>query len=143
MCVFWWSWFKREDLVLICYWNFRISIVIPLSSPFNIYVNICVRDGRGNYWNMPVIHALFTFTYPIPPPLIPHAKPQHPRMKHILTKCTRQHNLKNIGVTIPQDKLVVITGVSGSGKPALAARPTLYTEGQRRYVESLSTFAAS
>ncbi|HEX2194477.1 MAG TPA: excinuclease ABC subunit UvrA, partial [Candidatus Limnocylindria bacterium] len=52
----------------------------------------------------------------------------------------RQHNLKNIDLTIPRDKLVVITGLSGSGKSSLAF-DTLYAEGQRRYVESLSSYA--
>lgn len=52
----------------------------------------------------------------------------------------RAHNLKNIGVTIPRDKLVVVTGLSGSGKSSLAF-DTLYAEGQRRYVESLSAYA--
>lgn len=52
----------------------------------------------------------------------------------------RAHNLKNIDVTIPKDKLVVITGLSGSGKSSLAF-DTLYAEGQRRYVESLSAYA--
>lgn len=52
----------------------------------------------------------------------------------------REHNLKNIDVTIPRDKLVVVTGVSGSGKSSLAFE-TLYAEGQRRYVESLSAYA--
>jgi excinuclease ABC subunit A len=61
-------------------------------------------------------------------------------MKDILIKRTRQHNLKNISVTIPRDKLVVITGVSGSGKSTLAF-DTLYAEGQRRYMESLSSYA--
>ncbi|MDD5648057.1 MAG: excinuclease ABC subunit UvrA, partial [Dehalococcoidia bacterium] len=52
----------------------------------------------------------------------------------------REHNLKNIDVTIPRDKLVVITGVSGSGKSSLAF-DTIYAEGQRRYIESLSAYA--
>jgi excinuclease ABC subunit A len=52
----------------------------------------------------------------------------------------RQHNLKNIKLDIPKDKLVVITGVSGSGKSSLAF-DTIYAEGQRRYVESLSAYA--
>jgi excinuclease UvrABC ATPase subunit len=52
----------------------------------------------------------------------------------------RQHNLKNVTLTLPRNKLVVITGVSGSGKSSLAF-DTLYAEGQRRYVESLSAYA--
>ena len=52
----------------------------------------------------------------------------------------RQHNLKNINLDIPKNKLVVFTGVSGSGKSSLAF-DTIYAEGQRRYVESLSTYA--
>ena len=58
----------------------------------------------------------------------------------IVVKGAREHNLKNIDVTIPRDKLVVITGVSGSGKSSLAF-DTIYAEGQRRYVESLSAYA--
>lgn len=60
--------------------------------------------------------------------------------KHIIIKGTRVHNLKNIDVAIPKNKLVVITGMSGSGKSSLAF-DTLYAEGQRRYVESLSAYA--
>jgi excinuclease ABC subunit A len=58
----------------------------------------------------------------------------------IIIKGAREHNLKNIDVTIPRNKLVVITGVSGSGKSSLAF-DTIYAEGQRRYVESLSAYA--
>ena len=61
-------------------------------------------------------------------------------MKNIEVKGAKQHNLKNIDVIIPRDKLTVITGLSGSGKSSLAF-DTLYAEGQRRYVESLSSYA--
>lgn len=61
-------------------------------------------------------------------------------MEHIVVKGARAHNLKNIDVTIPRDKLVVVTGLSGSGKSSLAF-DTIYAEGQRRYVESLSAYA--
>ena len=59
---------------------------------------------------------------------------------HIFVKGARENNLKNIDVTIPRDKLVVVTGLSGSGKSSLAF-DTIYAEGQRRYVESLSSYA--
>ena len=58
----------------------------------------------------------------------------------IIIKGAKEHNLKNINVEIPRDKLVVITGLSGSGKSSLAF-DTIYAEGQRRYVESLSSYA--
>src|SRR5437879_13196113 len=58
----------------------------------------------------------------------------------ISVRVARQHNLKNIDVDIPRDKLTVITGLSGSGKSSLAF-DTIYAEGQRRYVESLSAYA--
>ncbi|WP_111658234.1 excinuclease ABC subunit UvrA [Isoalcanivorax indicus] len=61
-------------------------------------------------------------------------------MDKILVRGARTHNLKNVDLDIPRDKLVVITGLSGSGKSSLAF-DTLYAEGQRRYVESLSTYA--
>ena len=60
--------------------------------------------------------------------------------KNIIIKGAKLHNLKNIDVVIPRNKLVVITGLSGSGKSSLAF-DTLYAEGQRRYVESLSSYA--
>ena len=60
--------------------------------------------------------------------------------KYIIVKGAREHNLKNIDVKIPRDKLVIITGLSGSGKSSLAF-DTIYAEGQRRYVESLSAYA--
>ncbi|MBQ5695740.1 MAG: excinuclease ABC subunit UvrA, partial [Clostridium sp.] len=58
----------------------------------------------------------------------------------IIVKGARVHNLKNVSLEIPRDKLVVFTGLSGSGKSSLAF-DTLYAEGQRRYVESLSSYA--
>src|SRR2546429_2513008 len=58
----------------------------------------------------------------------------------IVIRGAREHNLKNIDVTIPRDQLVVITGLSGSGKSSLAF-DTIFAEGQRRYVESLSAYA--
>ena len=61
-------------------------------------------------------------------------------LDHIYVKGARENNLKNIDVTIPRDKLVVLTGLSGSGKSSLAF-DTIYAEGQRRYVESLSSYA--
>lgn len=61
-------------------------------------------------------------------------------IKNIVVKGAREHNLKNVDITIPRDKLVVFTGLSGSGKSSLAF-DTIYAEGQRRYVESLSSYA--
>ena len=58
----------------------------------------------------------------------------------LTVKGAREHNLKNVDIEIPRDKLVVFTGLSGSGKSSLAF-DTIYAEGQRRYVESLSSYA--
>ena len=61
-------------------------------------------------------------------------------LENIVVQGAREHNLKNIDLTIPRNRLVVITGVSGSGKSSLAF-DTINAEGQRRYVESLSAYA--
>ena len=61
-------------------------------------------------------------------------------LRAITIRGAREHNLKNVDVEIPRDKLVVFTGLSGSGKSSLAF-DTIYAEGQRRYVESLSAYA--
>ena len=61
-------------------------------------------------------------------------------MQQIRIRGAREHNLKNVDVDLPRDSLVVITGLSGSGKSSLAF-DTVYAEGQRRYVESLSAYA--
>ena len=61
-------------------------------------------------------------------------------MDYIKIRGAREHNLKNVDLDIPKNKLVVVTGLSGSGKSSLAF-DTLYAEGQRRYVESLSVYA--
>ena len=58
-------------------------------------------------------------------------------MQHLIVRGAKQHNLANLDLELPRDRLVVITGPSGSGKSSLAF-DTIYAEGQRRYVESLS-----
>ena len=58
----------------------------------------------------------------------------------IVIRGAREHNLKNVDLTIPRDKLIVMTGLSGSGKSSLAF-DTIYADGQRRYMESLSSYA--
>ena len=70
----------------------------------------------------------------------PAPRAQHAQHTEIIIKGAREHNLKDIDLTIPRDKLVVFTGLSGSGKSSLAF-DTIYAEGQRRYVESLSSYA--
>ncbi|NLZ45613.1 MAG: hypothetical protein GX896_02870, partial [Clostridiales bacterium] len=58
----------------------------------------------------------------------------------IIIKGAREHNLKNVSLTLPRDKLIVLTGLSGSGKSSLAF-DTIFADGQRRYMESLSSYA--
>ncbi len=70
----------------------------------------------------------------------PDREPKHAAGKHIVIRGARQHNLKNVDLDLPRNKLIVITGPSGSGKSSLAF-DTIYAEGQRRYVESLSAYA--
>ena len=62
------------------------------------------------------------------------------KKKNIYIKGAKENNLQNINISIPRDKFVIITGISGSGKSSLAFN-TIYAEGQRRYVESLSSYA--
>jgi len=68
------------------------------------------------------------------------AIPARHGLESIVIKGAREHNLKNIDLTLPRNQLIVITGLSGSGKSSLAF-DTIYAEGQRRYVESLSSYA--
>jgi excinuclease ABC subunit A len=65
---------------------------------------------------------------------------QDKKLKTIVIRGARVHNLKNVSIELPRNKLIVMTGVSGSGKSSLAF-DTIYAEGQRRYVESLSSYA--
>ncbi|MDQ3462662.1 MAG: excinuclease ABC subunit A, partial [Actinomycetota bacterium] len=63
-----------------------------------------------------------------------------PRSDRLVVRGAREHNLKNVSIDLPRDRLIVFTGLSGSGKSSLAF-DTIYAEGQRRYVESLSSYA--
>src|ERR1700723_2810435 len=72
--------------------------------------------------------------------LAEHRHITHMGITHITVRGARQHNLRNVDVSIPRNSLTVITGLSGSGKSSLAF-DTIYAEGQRRYVESLSAYA--
>ena len=70
------------------------------------------------------------------------SKKHTPQARKIRIVGAREHNLKNVSLDLPRDELIVITGLSGSGKSSLAF-DTIYAEGQRRYVESLSAMPAS
>src|SRR5450432_2024768 len=84
-----------------------------------------------------LVEKLAAAPYPARSPAV---RKEHMEPETILVKGAREHNLKNVTLEIPKKKLVVFTGVSGSGKSSLAF-DTLYAEGQRRYVESLSAYA--
>src|ERR1043165_9582850 len=77
--------------------------------------------------------------YPMPGSAKP-ARPASSPRTTIAVQGARVHNLKNVSLELPRDRLIVVTGLSGSGKSSLAF-DTLYAEGQRRYMESLSTYA--
>ncbi|MCW8800745.1 MAG: excinuclease ABC subunit UvrA, partial [Desulfobacter sp.] len=81
------------------------------------------------------------YTADSPTPLHPQEEDfRSKELDRIIVRGAKEHNLKNIDVEIPKKKLVVVTGVSGSGKSSLAF-DTIFAEGQRRYVESLSSYA--
>ena len=72
--------------------------------------------------------------------MVSKSKTKRPDDKVISVRGAREHNLKNVDIDLPRDSLIVMTGLSGSGKSSLAF-DTIYAEGQRRYVESLSAYA--
>src|SRR5690606_37257292 len=90
------------------------------------------------------IHGLFHLRLPFRPGCLSDAlggiRTGAMEQKFIEVRGAREHNLKNVDMDSPRDRLVVITGLSGSGKSSLAF-DTIYAEGQRRYVESLSAYA--
>jgi len=108
------------------------------------------RIGYSEYWSNKVNHRqMSTGLDSAPPetirPATPSARGAEPRgrrpgITHITVRGARQHNLRNISVSIPRNTLTVVTGLSGSGKSSLAF-DTIYAEGQRRYVETLSAYA--
>src|SRR5436190_10959472 len=89
--------------------------------------------GRGHLSsNLPLLRRRPVGSLPLMPAVVDSGK--------LVVRGAREHNLKNIGVELPRDRLIVFTGLSGSGKSSLAF-DTIYAEGQRRYVESLSAYA--
>jgi len=100
----------------------------------NLY-RITTAKGSLVYWNGAKDDA-----FPRALPLLKNRNGKYMASKDIIVRGARMHNLKNIDITIPKHKLVVITGLSGSGKSSLAF-DTIYAEGQRRYIESLSAYA--
>src|SRR5438552_4764175 len=88
-----------------------------------------IEEREGNGTNGALGHAVWDGV-----------EPEDGSAHYIEIRGARQHNLKNIDLKLPRDRMVVITGLSGSGKSSLAF-DTLYAEGQRRYVESLSAYA--
>ena len=90
-----------------------------------------LRNSWPSWWRQPGLACFKGFN-----PRTYEAMPE----EALIVRGAREHNLRNIDVTIPRDRLTVITGLSGSGKSSLAF-DTIYAEGQRRYVESLSAYA--
>ncbi|RML28642.1 UvrABC system protein A, partial [Pseudomonas syringae pv. maculicola] len=97
------------------------AAILPVPSLYSTYATLCRVMARSR-----ILRRL--------------CPPSEAAVDKILIRGARTHNLKNIDLTLPRNKLIVITGLSGSGKSSLAF-DTLYAEGQRRYVESLSAYA--
>ncbi len=113
----------------------KTDLAAPEAAPVRIVRK--VRAAKGAAPDDDTTPALPTEVLP------PLPEPEPPRLldrNSIVVRGAREHNLKNVDLTIPRDKLVVFTGLSGSGKSSLAF-DTIYAEGQRRYVESLSAYA--
>ena len=111
-----------------------------LAEPEAVPVRIVRKVRAAKSASAPDIQADPAMPTDVLPPL---PEPEPPRLldrNAIVVRGAREHNLKNVDLTIPRDKLVVFTGLSGSGKSSLAF-DTIYAEGQRRYVESLSAYA--